>query len=99
MLMEEVSKEELNVILVSFKRDKSPRPYDWLVEFLLVFDDLLEEDIITLIEESSGIEKVLGVFNATFLALILKRDKPKSFNEFKPISLSKCIYKIMARIL
>jgi hypothetical protein len=38
-------------------------------------------------------------FNATFIALIQKAYNPSSFEDFKPISLCNCIYKIIAKII
>lgn len=38
-------------------------------------------------------------FNSTFIALIANIDDPQYFNDFRPISLYKCIYKIIAKII
>ena len=37
--------------------------------------------------------------NASFLALIPKTNHPQSFNEYRPISLIGCMYKIIAKLL
>lgn len=37
--------------------------------------------------------------NSTFVALIPKLDNPSTFNDFRPISLCNCIYKIIAKII
>ena len=37
--------------------------------------------------------------NASFLALIPKLNDPQSFNDYKPISLIGCVYKIVAKVL
>lgn len=37
--------------------------------------------------------------NSTFIALIPKVDNPQSMNEFRPIALVGCLYKILAKIL
>ena len=46
---------------------------------------------------------VNGVFpkgsNASFLALIPKVHDPQNLNEYRPISLVGCIYKIVAKLL
>ena len=43
--------------------------------------------------------KVPATFNTTFIALIPKKDMPKSFEDFRPISLCNFYYKIMGKII
>jgi hypothetical protein len=43
--------------------------------------------------------KVLGAMNAMFIALILEKNDPKTFNDYKPVSLCNCVYKIIPKIL
>lgn len=38
-------------------------------------------------------------YNSTFIALIPKSNNPTSFNDFQPISLCNCIYKIISKII
>jgi len=37
--------------------------------------------------------------NASFIALVLKKDNPSNLNEFRPISLVGCVYKILSKVL
>ena len=37
--------------------------------------------------------------NSTFIALILKVHSPQRFNDFRPISLVGCLYKVVAKFL
>jgi len=39
------------------------------------------------------------VFNASFIALIPKVANPQNLNQYKPISLIGCMYKIVAKLL
>jgi len=82
-----------------FKKDKSPRPNGWTIEFYLAFYDLLAHDLLQVVEECQTTGKLYNAINSTFIALIPKSDSPSSFNEFRPISLCNCLYKIISKII
>jgi len=65
----------------------------------LGFFDQIEGDILKVIEESRLNGKIHSPLNATFIALIPKVDDPHSFDDFRPISLCNCIYKIIAKVI
>lgn len=98
-LTEWVSLGELEAIIRGFQKDKSPGPNDWSIKFYLAFFDLLGQDLLKVINHCSLTGKTPSATKATFIALIPKSDKPASFNDFRPISLCNCLYKIMAKIL
>ena len=52
-----------------------------------------------MIEESKVKARILVAFNATFIALIPKQDNPTSLDQYMPISLCNCIYKLSANII
>jgi hypothetical protein len=63
---------------------------------------VIEEDLMRVIEESIPSGKMLAAFNTTFKvysSYIPKADNPGSFEEFRPISLCNCIYKIIAKVI
>ena len=99
MLMGEVSVEELSRVLHSFQKDKIPGPDGWPVEFFLGFFDFFGEELLSVVEESRKAGFIHGPLNSTFTALIPKKDKPTSFEDFRPISLCNCIYKIIAKVI
>ena len=45
ILMDEVTEEELKVVLQSFQKDKSPSPDGWTIEFFLELYELLGSDL------------------------------------------------------
>jgi hypothetical protein len=95
----EVSREELLYVLNSFKKDRSPGPDGWTVEFYIEFFDLLGEDLLRVVEEVRTSGRVPVSFNSTFIALIPKVDCPETFEGFRPISLCNCIYKIISKVI
>ena len=98
-LKEEVTKEELEKIVYSFQKGKSPRLDGFIIEFFQGFFDLVKEDFLKAVQESQRTGKVLGAPNSTFLALIPKKQNPSSFEEFRPISCCNVVYKIIAKII
>lgn len=83
----------------SFQKDKSPGPAGWPIEFFLGFYDFFGEELLNVIEESRKAGFIHGPFNSTFIALIPKSAKPDSFDEFRPIALCNCIYKIISKVI
>eukprot|EP00253_Pinus_taeda_P011344 PITA_11344 len=94
-----VSKEEVEAAMKSMGKDKSPGPDGWTVELFLHFFDLIGFDMAEVVEESRLRGEIYKPFNATFIALIPKKDAPESFEDFRPISLCNCIYKIIAKVI
>jgi hypothetical protein len=98
-LFVEVTEAELKETLLSFQKDKSPGPDGWTIEFYRGFFDLIGADLLKVIEESRTNGRIHSPFNSTFIALIPKVNDPQSFDDFRPISLCNCIYKIIAKII
>jgi len=98
-LMRPVDEDELKEVLGSFQKDKSPGPDGWSVEFFLDLFEVLGQDLIQVVEDSRSSGRIPASFNATFIALIPKVDNPTSLNEFRPISLCNCIYKIVSKVI
>eukprot|EP00253_Pinus_taeda_P034625 PITA_34625 len=94
-----VSKDEVEAAMKSMGKDKSPGPDGWSVELFLHFFDLIGSDLVDVVEESRMRGEIYKPFNATFIALIPKKDIPESFEDFRPISLCNCIYKIIAKVI
>ena len=98
-LFEEISKELL-IVLSSFYKDKSLGPNGWTVECFVAFFELVGDDLLRIVvEEVRTSGKVLIYFNTTFISIIPKSNKPKSFNEFILITPYNCIYKIIVEVL
>ena len=91
--------QEVEDVLKRLKKDKSPRPDGWPVEFYLHFFDLVGLEILNVIEHSRLEGRVLGALNATFITLIPKCDKPSFMRDFRPISLCNLIYKTISKLV
>ena len=61
--------------------------------------DVLGLDLLRVVDDSRKYGKVPATFNSTFIALIPKIDLPKSFEDFRPISLCNFCYKIIGKII
>ena len=78
-LKEEITKEELEKIVHSFQKGKSPGLDGLTIEFFQEFYDLVKEDLLKVVQESQRAEKVLGALNTTLLDLSPKKQNPSSF--------------------
>eukprot|EP00253_Pinus_taeda_P022843 PITA_22843 len=94
-----VSKEEIEAAMKLMGKDKSPGPDGWTIELFLHFFEQIGAEITEVVEESRQKGVIYRPFNSTFIALIQKKDDPKSFEDFRPISLCNCIYKIIPKVI
>eukprot|EP00253_Pinus_taeda_P015318 PITA_15318 len=94
-----VTKEEVEATMKSMGKDKSPGLDGWTIELFLHFFDQIGAEITEVVEESRMKGEIYKPFNSTFIALIPKKDDPESFEDFRPISLCNCIYKIIAKVI
>jgi len=95
----EVTMGELEATLKWFKRDKSLGPDGWKVKFYLSFFEIIGSDLLKVIEESRISGSMHGAINTTFIALIPKTNNPSSYNDFCPVFLCNCLYKIISKII
>eukprot|EP00253_Pinus_taeda_P036400 PITA_36400 len=98
-LVEEVTKEEVEAVVKSMAKDKIPGPDGWTIELFNHFFDEIGDELTGVVEESRRKGEIYSPFNATFITLIPKKEDPVSFEDFRPISLCNCVYKIIAKII
>jgi hypothetical protein len=65
----------------------------------LDFFDTIGKDLLAVIEEVHRKGHMHDPLNSTFIALIPKSDSLQSLDDFRPISLCNCIYKIVAKVI
>ena len=63
------------------------------------FFELIGEDLLEVVEESRRSGIIHAPINSSFIALIPKVDKAETFDDFKPISLCNCLYKIISKVI
>eukprot|EP00253_Pinus_taeda_P015727 PITA_15727 len=98
-LLRPVTKEEVESVIKSMEKEKSPGPGGWTIELFLHFFELIGAEITDVVEESRKKGEVYSPFNATFIALIPKKEVPETYEDFRPISLCNSIYKIIAKVI
>lgn len=86
-------------ILSKFQRGNNPRLDGCTIDLYLSLFALLGGDPLKVVEEVRIFGKVFGSSNSTFIARIPKVNKPRTFDDFKPISLCNCAYKIISKVL
>jgi hypothetical protein len=89
----------MKVTLSSFQKDKSPGLDGWTIEFFLGFLDFIGKYLLAMVEESRRTCHIYAPFNSTFIALIPKAINPSYFDDFCPIFLYNCIYKIVVKVI
>ncbi len=98
-LISPTTQVELEGKLKWFKKDKNPGPDGWTIEFFLAFYELIGLDLLKVVEECRSSGRIYEAINSTFISMIPKSESPTSFNDFFPISLCNCLYKIIANII
>lgn len=95
----EISKAKLKSVVESIQKDKTPSGCRWMVhQFLSKRSyDFMEEDLLKVVDGSKLSGEVLGIINFTFIALVPKKDNPKS-EECRPISPCNILFKIIAKV-
>ena len=96
--LDPITSQEVEAVLKGFKKDKSPRPDGWPVEFFLTFFDLVGDELVLVAEHARLGGRIPSSLNSTFLNLIPKCDKPSTFADFWPISLCDLVYKLISKI-
>lgn len=67
--------------------------------FIEEFWEELKEDVMRFILDFHRNGKLTRDINTTFIALIPEFDSPQGLNDFRPISLVGCLYKMLSKVL
>ena len=79
--------------------DKAPGPDSFSMAFYHHCWGVVERDVLAMFEEFYQHSKFEKSFNATFIALIPKKNDASNIRDFRPISLVGSVYTILAKVL
>ena len=90
---------EIFEVIKEFNGDKSPRPDGFPMAFFQPCWGTLKSDIMAVFHHFHVIGQFEKSLNATFIALIPKKAVAVEVKDFRPISLVRGVYKILAKVL
>jgi len=91
--------EEINAAVWDCDSYKSPGPDGISLGFIKDFWPELKNDLMRFVSDFHRHGRLSKGINSTFIALIPKIDNPQRLNDFRPIALVGCLYKILAKVL
>nr|KYP60094.1 Transposon TX1 uncharacterized [Cajanus cajan] len=97
-LVVEFMEEKVRSTIWECERSKAPRLDDYSMKFMKHFWNLLKGYIMKVMIDFHANGMLTKGSNASFIALILKKDVPTILGEYMPISLIGVMYKIIAEL-
>ena len=92
-------KEEILLAVKELEGDKTPSPDGFSMAFFHHCWRVVERDVLAVFEEFYPHNKFEKSLNATFIALIPKKNDASNIRDFRPISLVGSLYKILSKVL
>ncbi|KHN27108.1 Transposon TX1 putative 149 kDa protein, partial [Glycine soja] len=93
------SDQEIKEAVWSCGGDKCPGPDGFNFNFIKEFWGVMKPEFRRFVDEFHAHGSFPRGSNASFLALIPKVNHPQSLNDYRPISLIGCMYKVIAKLL
>ena len=91
--------EEVFRVVKEMEGDKAPGPNGFSLAFYHHCWRVVERDVLTVFEEFYQHSKFEKSLNTTFIALIPKKNGASNIRDFRPISLVRSVYKILAKVM
>jgi len=98
-LLERFKEGEVTSAVWECGSEKSPGPDGLNFKFIKKFLHLIKPDVLRFLDEFYVNGKFPRGCNASFIALLPKVQEPQLLNDYRPISLIGCVYKIVAKLL
>ena len=99
LLERKFEKEEILHVIQKANGDKAPGPDGFTMAFFQQCWRVVEADVLAVFDEFHEFCSFEKSLNATFLALIPKKQNASNIQDFRPISLIGCMYKMVAKVL
>uniref|UniRef100_A0A2N9IZD1 Reverse transcriptase domain-containing protein n=1 Tax=Fagus sylvatica TaxID=28930 RepID=A0A2N9IZD1_FAGSY len=99
LLERKFGKDEVLQVVKDLQGDKAPGPDGFTMAFFQKCWSVIEEDVMGFFDEVYHHCKFERSLNASFIALIPKRQNASNIRDFRPISLIGSIYKLLAKVL
>lgn len=91
--------DEINAAVSYCDSQKAPGPNDFNFSFIRSSWEVIKHDIYSIVEEFWTSCRLLRGCNSAFIALIPEIKSPKDFKDLRPISMVRCLYKIIAKLM
>jgi hypothetical protein len=98
-LLQPVTREEVSKALNQMNAYKAPGPDGFQGIFFKQYWHIVGDDVTRLVSNAFASGTFDPVIAETLISLIPKVDFPRSFKEFRPISLCNTIYKLITKVL
>ncbi|GKV03088.1 hypothetical protein SLEP1_g15456 [Rubroshorea leprosula] len=99
MLTEPFTEEEVKTAVWNCDSTKAPGPDGFTFGFIKNEWEVIKANIMEFLKDFHSNKKLVKGSNASFLVLIPKTENPQGVEEYRPISLIGCTYKILAKLL
>ncbi|GKV36164.1 hypothetical protein SLEP1_g44325 [Rubroshorea leprosula] len=99
MLIQPFTEEEVKAAVWNCESTKAPGPDGFTFGFIKIEWEVIKADIRDFLMDFHTNGRIVRGSNASFLVLIPKRENPQGIEEYRPISLIGCMYKILAKVL
>jgi len=99
MLIKDIEDTKIKEAINDCGSEKSPGPDGFNFSFIKENWETIKRDLIQVVKGFQQTGEIPRGYNASFITLIPKKNNPIDLNEFRPISLVRCIYKVISKVL
>ena len=93
------SEEEVSTAIAGLNGEKAPGPDGFPIAFWSFSWEFVKDEVMEFFKEFYEKKKFVRSLNATFLVLIPKKGNVEDIKDYRPISLLRSLYKILAKVL